>query len=327
MRASLHWRRAARGRAARRSRAGAATDGRCRRSSAGSPAPRAGRCRPPCRARSAAAATRCGVKASAACATGSMASASRAGSAWPRTMRGASASAVARFSPGLTPMRQRRRVGGRDAVLVDQRDRPGACALRVCVDQRRRERFEREQRQLQCDPEHGGARESERASSSDVDEGRGGQGAVALAAARRATPRRTREHARKLEPQRRFERRAAPLQDAQLQGDRRRPRATTGAAATRSAAPRQPLRASRRQRRRGGAPPAGDDAAARRAGAAAARRRSHRRARSSAPARAPTGCRCRERLERVSGRPAIPRRQSRARRAPPPTAPPADRTA
>ena len=29
--------------------------------------------------------------------------ASRAGSAWPRTMRGASASAVARFSPGLTP--------------------------------------------------------------------------------------------------------------------------------------------------------------------------------------------------------------------------------
>ena len=45
----------------------------------------------------------CGVKASAACATGSSASASRDASAWPRTMRGASASAVARFSPGLTP--------------------------------------------------------------------------------------------------------------------------------------------------------------------------------------------------------------------------------
>ena len=62
------------------------------------------------------------------------------------------------LQPRLDALRLRGRVGGRDAVLIDEGDRRLAARLgRVDTEQGRRERFEREQRKVERDPEHEGS--------------------------------------------------------------------------------------------------------------------------------------------------------------------------
>ena len=235
-------------------------------------------------------------------------------SAWPRTMRGASASAVARFSPGLTPSACAAALAADDPVLVDQRDRPTRPAPR--------------HRPRPASPRTIRARDDGRCSAIQSTMRRAGKGNVDRsrhAADRRhdgAQAKLTKVAAAQLEArspgdrcrERRraaldstagnascrgcFERRPAPLQHAARAADRRRRPAAPAAAATPSAAPRATPRAARTPRRRGCGRRAAGGAAARRAGAAAARRARRRHGRSSTPARAPRDCRCRERRGR-----------------------------
>ena len=145
------------------------------------------RVRPPRPARSAGCSETCGVKASAAWATGSIASASRAGSAWPSVMRGASASAVARFSPGLTPcacaaalaaemrcsstraIADRRRLAAAPPTKVaanDSSESKGRCSAIQSTMNPGRERRARTRATANARERHGGER------SGEIDEGR-----------------------------------------------------------------------------------------------------------------------------------------------------------
>ena len=76
-----------------------------------------------------AATRRCGVNASAACATGSKVRASRAGSAWPRTMLRRQRERGRALQPRLDAERLRRGIGADDAMRVEQGDRPLGAAL------------------------------------------------------------------------------------------------------------------------------------------------------------------------------------------------------
>ena len=60
------------------------------------------------------------------------------------------------FQPRLDAERARRGIGGRDAMRIDERDRRGAGLALARHGERGRERLERERRQMQRDPDHGG---------------------------------------------------------------------------------------------------------------------------------------------------------------------------
>ena len=266
------------------------------------------------------------------------------------------------LQPRLDALRQRRRVGGRDAMLVDQRDRRTCRSVHAFAvrGERRRERFEREQRQMQRDPEHD-------------DDGKSRAGSERVRAKRGQLKRNRRRwlacRARRRSPALAERRRAAPestLGSSSCSGassggprrlrirtckrsappacnDRRSGDAVGRAAAAalahheggavvvvgRQLETAQPLGAQARRQ-------PGDD----RADVTALQRLLERpqavaarddRAPGRPAGRVPTGGS--ERSERrgthdarASGRRAAPRRQSRARRAPPPTRPRAGRT-
>ena len=212
-----------------------------------------------------------------------------------------------RFGAGLA------RVGSEQVAANDSSESKGKCSATQSTRDPARRRGRRRQR------------EAGRGAQREIDEsGRVQRRAHARSRSPERAPRRRRQDGRQLERERRLERRTAPLQDAHLQA--------VGAAGLQA-------EAQRRRRR-----PAGDGRLAQHEGGAVVLMRGE------LEAAQPLGAQARRQpgddradmaaLQRLLERPqavaagttrarvwttAAPRRRSRGRRAPPPTAPPADR--